>query len=240
MLATVVGLLGFIGGVGIMKKIILASVAALALTGSAFGADVSTPYYAPSILPAPVFTWTGLYLGAHGGYGWESPSIGGGLNLDMKGGFAGGQVGYNFQTGSFVFGIEGDGAWADIGETFNFVGLAVPASLSFTNDALASLRARFGVAVNNVLLYATGGGGWGHGNITGSLAGLSASADAWHSGWSGGAGIEWAFLPNWSAKFEYMHYGLGSGTYTNASIATVTTGNISVDTVKVGINFLFH
>jgi methyl coenzyme M reductase beta subunit len=58
------------------------------------------------------------------------------------------------------------------------------------------------VTVNNVLLYATGGGGWMHGKVALAALGVSFSGDAWHSGWSAGGGAEWAFLPNWSAKVE--------------------------------------
>ena len=78
--------------------------------------------------------------------------------------------------------------------------------------------------------------GWGHGKITGTALGVSVSGDAWHSGWSAGGGAEWAFLPNVSAKIEYIHYGFDSATY----FGVVNSGKIDVDTVKVGLNYLFR
>ena len=162
-----------------MKKPILASIAIAVI--SALAQPVSAadfPEFLRFSSPGG-FSWTGLYLGAHGGYGWTTSQ-----GLDAKGGFGGGQGGFNYQMGSFVLGLEGDGAWADISQSVNGLVFGVPLSVSFQNDALASLRARFGVTANKVLFYATGGGGWGHGKITGSALGVSGSGDAWHSGWS--------------------------------------------------------
>jgi outer membrane immunogenic protein len=97
---------------------------------------------------------------------------------------------------------------------------------------LASLRGRFGIAFNNLLFYGTAGGGWGHDRITA----LGVSAEAWHTGWSAGGGFEYGFLPNWSIKVEYLHYGLGRATY----FGNLNPGTIDVETFKVGVNFLFR
>jgi outer membrane immunogenic protein len=211
-----------------MKRLGLGLIAAASLTNAVAAADLAVK--APPMLAMP-FSWTGLYIGAHGGYGWTTTD-----GLDAKGGFGGGQVGYNFQTGNFVFGIEGDIAASDISQTVDGVVLGIPFSASFKNDALASLRGRAGIAWNTWLFYGTAGGGWGHDKISVSAGGLDISSATWQSGWSAGAGIEWAFAPAWSAKFEYLHYGLGSANF----FGTLPSGNIDIDTVKVGINYHFR
>jgi outer membrane immunogenic protein len=208
-----------------MKKLGLGLIAIVSLTNAVAAADFKAP---PLLMP---FTWTGAYAGAHGGYGWTTTD-----GLDAKGGFGGGQIGYNFQTGNFVFGIEGDIAGSDISQTISGSFAMIPFSVTFKNDALASLRGRAGIAYNTWLFYGTAGGGWGHDKISISLGGLTASSDAWQSGWSAGGGVEWAFAPNWSGKFEYLHYGLGSATFFGA----LPSGDIDIDTVKVGINYHFH
>jgi outer membrane immunogenic protein len=198
----------------------------LLFAGPAFGADVGTKapaYRAPPL--APVFSWTGFYVGVHGGYGWSDSQ-----GLDLKGGFGGGQAGYNYQINNFVWGIEGDIAGADISETDTFGPLSVKVSF----DTLASLRGRFGVAYGNALFYGTAGAGWGHFKVSASAFGLTASDSVTLSGWTVGAGIEYAFVPNWSAKVEYLHYGFGSENFVG-----IPTGDLDVNTIKAGINYRF-
>jgi len=198
----------------------------LLFAGPAFGADVGTKAPAYRALPlAPVFSWTGFYVGVHGGYGWSDSQ-----GLDLKGGFGGGQAGYNYQINNFVWGIEGDIAGADISETDTFGPLSVKVSF----DTLASLRGRFGVAYGNALFYGTAGAGWGHFKVSASAFGFSASDSVTLSGWTVGAGIEYAFLPNWSAKVEYLHYGFGSENFVG-----IPTGDLDVNTIKAGINYRF-
>lgn len=207
--------------------IILAAIASL--TDAAVAADlaVKAPSGAPpAFLP---FTWTGPYAGASGGFGWTS---GGGL--DASGGFGGGQIGYSVQTGNLVFGIEGDLAGAGISQN----GLQGIPFTSFTTDTLASLRGRAGVAANTWLFYGTVGGGWTHDKTSGTTAaGAPFSSNEWLSGWAAGAGVEWSIAPNWSTKFEYLHYGLGTpNTFGNP----VPAGKVDIDTLKIGINYLFR
>jgi outer membrane immunogenic protein len=215
-----------------MKKLGLGLIAIVSLTHAAAAADLGVkgpPVKAPAPLILPS-TWTGFYIGAHGGYGWSTSQ-----DIDARGGFGGGQIGYNFQTGNFVFGIEGDFAGADISQTING-DLGIPFTVSLKNDALASLRGRVGIAYNTLLFYGTAGGGWGHNKISVDLAGVTASSDSWQSGWSAGGGVELAFTPSWSAKIEYLHYGLGSANFFGA----LPSGNIDIDTVKAGINYHFR
>jgi outer membrane immunogenic protein len=208
----------------------------LAIAGPAKGADVggSAPPYlsTPSIYAPLMFRyWTGVYFGGHGGWGWTTSS-----HLSASGVLGGGQLGYNYQMGNFVLGIEGDGAFAHIAQGVNTTAFGSPFSVSFDADGLASVRARFGIGFDSVLFYGTAGGGWAHGRISGTAFGLTASGTAWHSGWTAGAGVEYGIVPNWSVKLEYLHYGLGGATYFGA----LSTGNLDIETVKVGVNYLFH
>jgi outer membrane immunogenic protein len=216
-----------------MRRTFVKTVAAGALTlvmagQAALGADFSVPRYEPSLFSY----WTGAYVGLHGGWGWTTTQ-----GLNASGVFGGGQIGYNYQMGNFVFGVEGDGAFAHISSTISGAAFGVPASVNFDDDALASLRGRFGIAFKNILFYGTAGGGWGHGRISETALGVTtASGEAWHTAWSAGGGIEYAIVPNWSVKLEYLHYGLGSANY----FGVLNTGNIDVESVKLGVNYLFH
>jgi outer membrane immunogenic protein len=175
--------------------------------------------------------WTGLYLGPHLGWGSTTSS-----KIDASGVFGGGQLGYNYQFGSFVAGVEGDGAFAHIAQGSNGAAFGSPFLVSFDAEALSSVRARFGMGFDNVLFYGTGGGGWARGRISGTALGLTAAGNAWHSGWTAGGGVEYGIVPNWSVKLEFLHYGLGSATY----FGTLNTGNLNIETFKVGVNYLFH
>jgi outer membrane immunogenic protein len=215
-----------------MKRLGIISVAIASLTGAAGAADL--PVMVPPAQPAPPtylpFTWTGAYAGANAGYGWTTTG-----GIDPTGGFGGGQIGYNFQTGSLVLGIEGDIAGADISQTVTVQG--VPFTTAFTADTLASLRARAGLAHNSWLFYGTVGAGWAHEKFSGTIAGTPFSGNQWLPGWTVGTGVEWAFAPNWSTKLEYQHYNLGTAPN---PFGTVPTGKVDIDTLKIGINYLFR
>jgi outer membrane immunogenic protein len=213
-----------------MKRLGIISVAIASLGGAAAAADLpvkAPPQPAPSAFP---FTWTGAYAGVNGGYGWTTSG-----GIDATGGFGGGQVGYNVQTGNLVFGIEGDIAGADISQTVTVQG--VPFTTAFTTDTLASLRGRAGWAYNSWLFYGTVGAGWTHDKISGNLNGVPFSGNQWIPGWTAGAGVEWAFAPNWSTKFEYQHFGVGTAPN---SVGPVPNGKVDIDTLKIGINYLFR
>ncbi len=217
-----------------MKRLGIISVAVAALTSAAAAADL--PVKAPAAQPAPPtylpFTWTGPYAGLSGGYGWTSSG-----GLDATGGLGGGQIGYNFQTGNLVLGIEGDIAGADISQTVSgFTVQGVPFTSAFTSDSLASVHGRVGLAYNSWLFYGTFGAGWTHDKVSG-FAGTPFSSSQWLSGWTAGAGVEWSFAPNWSTKVEYQHFGIGTAPN---SFGTVPAGKADIDTLKIGINYLFR
>jgi outer membrane immunogenic protein len=168
-----------------MKKILLASVALFGFAGAASAADLpmrAAPP-APVFSAVPVFTWTGFYVGVNAGYGWQDsndgsvfvpggtiPGVAGGGTIvygdDNGDGFVGGgQIGYNYQIGSFVLGLEADLQWADLGgnngtalvpAAFTAAGF-IPAGTAGGIDWFGTVRARAGVAVGQALIYATGG-----------------------------------------------------------------------------------
>ena len=155
----------------------------------------------------------------------------------FRGGFAGGQVGYNWQTPqNWVFGIEVDGDWSDIKHTDTVTVGAVTGSLTQKVDAFGTL---LGYAFGNVLPYFTGGWAWGRSTATAALAfpGFAGSTSSSNdlSGFAIGGGVEWAFAQNWSAKVEYMHLDFSDKVYFNS-----VSANTDVDMVKFGVNYLFR
>lgn len=235
-----------------MTKFVFAAAGLIAfgLSASASAADLSVRTYSKApVIVDPAYNWTGFYIGVNGGGGWGrtdfqfsngTPNA----NHDLSGGFAGGQIGYNWQAGPWVFGLEADGDWA------NLSGSALcpnPAFACASNVRdLASFRGRVGYAVNNVLFYGTGGAGYANAHYTTLSGGVPAATttgvfndDRW--GYAAGAGIEYGFAPNWSAKVEYMHYGFGTDTAPVGTLGVFFTAalRLNVDTVKAGINYRF-
>lgn len=230
-----------------MKKILLSTVAfaVLGVATSASAADLAARPYtkAPPPVVAAVYDWTGFYIGASGGYGWgrtrwQYALAGINTNHDTDGGFAGGQVGYNWQTGAWVWGFEGDAHWADLnGSTL----CPNPAYSCGSNvRTLATIRGRVGYAAGPWLFYGTGGAAYAETRYQATTPGgpnFAYTTDRW--GYAAGAGIEWGFAPNWSAKAEYMHYGFDGVTAPIGALSNLSTADVktTVDTVKVGINY---
>jgi outer membrane immunogenic protein len=223
-----------------MKRSLLAGCGLLAMVAAASAADLPRgPYKAPAAY-APVYNWTGLYVGAHAGYGWSGSS-----DINMRGGFIGGQIGYNWQAmGSpWVLGIEFDSAWADMGRTGNATSGATVVSINPTTNYTGTLRARAGYAWDRTMLYATGGLAWMNNSISVNAtsgaftAGMSDSK--MHVGGAIGAGLEYALAPNWSAKAEYLYTTYAKETY----LGNIGAGGfgLSADshTLKAGINYHF-
>lgn len=219
-----------------MKKLLLASVGVVAMATAATAADLPArmPVKAPAYV-APLYNWTGFYLGAHLGWAWADFD-----GLKDNGFIGGGQLGYNYQMGQFVIGVEGDISWSDIGESATgFVGL-VPVTVSVKNDWLGSVAARLGVAVGaggNILLYAKGGVAWTDWSVSATALGTTVSIGDTATGYVLGAGIEYGFTPNWSAKLEYNYYDFDGSSLT---VAGVTSNyDLSHHVVKAGINYRF-
>jgi outer membrane immunogenic protein len=205
-----------------MKKMILAAtLAAIAVASSpALAADVRgpAPYY--STAPASGFNWTGGYVGANAGYEWGSVTNNNTSPSGLEGGLQGG---YNWQSGQFVYGAETDIQISGADDTF--------APYKFSNPWFGTLRGRGGFAYNNMLFYATLG--LAYGDLKGEIAGLS--EDKTHIGWTGGFGMEVGFMPNWSAKMEYLYMDLSNRAY---SITGATNG-YEANMIRFGVNYHF-
>ncbi|WP_027526911.1 outer membrane protein [Bradyrhizobium sp. Ec3.3] len=215
-----------------MKKVLLASASLFALSAFApvMAADLAArPYTKAPVAPAAAYNWTGFYLGGFGGYAWENTST----DPKMKGGFAGGTVGYNWQASNIVLGLEADGGWADVSATAGTPGvLAVTSRI----NSLGTVRGRVGVAFDQVLLYGTGGFAWINNKLTADVLGVLASDSQFHTGWTLGAGVEAFFAPQWSVKGEYLYRSLGSENY---FAGTVSSGTLNLHSVQVGVNYHF-
>ncbi|OKO91093.1 membrane protein [Bradyrhizobium sp. NAS80.1] len=213
-----------------MKKVLLASACLFALTGAASAADLAArPYTKAPVAVASVYNWTGFYLGIVGGGAWQSDS-----DPKMKGGFVGGTAGYNWQTGNVVFGLEADGAWADVSASATALGVTATSK----TEAMGTVRGRIGYAVNNVLFYGTGGYAWIDNKLSATALGLTISDSKFHSGWTVGAGVEAFFAPQWSVKGEYLYRSLAGETYFG-NLVPVSSGTLNFHTVQVGVNYHF-
>jgi outer membrane immunogenic protein len=215
-----------------MKRLALGLLLA-SIASAASAADMSAPRAytkAPAISPA--INWSGFYIGAMGGYAAEATSD----PLAIKGGFAGGTLGYNWQSGMFVAGIEADGAWADISRTVS-VG---PITASDRVESLGTVRGRVGVAFQQVLLYGTGGFAWADNKLSASALGVTFSDSKVHTGWAAGAGVEWMFTPGWSLKAEYLYRRFESETYFAAQLPPgIASGSLAMHSGQFGINYHF-
>jgi outer membrane immunogenic protein len=215
-----------------MKKLVLAGASLLSLVSVASAADLASRPYTKAPALAPGYNWSGFYIGAMGGFAWDSGN---------NGGFGGGTIGYNWQfPGSqFVFGIEVDAAGSSLKDSAS---LFVPNVGLFSGedkmDALGSVTGRAGVAVDAALFYAKGGYAWANNKLSVSAPGFSASDSHIHSGYTIGGGVEYMFAPSWSAKAEYMFTHLEGQTYTLAGIA-FDSGTAEFNTFKVGVNYHF-
>lgn len=225
-----------------MSQKLLACIGVVAFVASAATANAADlarrstmPTKAPAYL-APVFTWTGFYLGLNAGYGWgianaSGPVFGSTGDFNVKGAMIGGTIGYNLQTGPWVWGLEGDVDFSDMKGGIGCPGCGVD------NRWFATARGRIGYAMGRVLPYLTGGAAFGDIRINDPV--LSGSSDT-KVGWTVGAGVEYAFLPNWSAKAEYLYADLGS---TSCGAAACIFGPLDVSLkahiFRAGVNYHF-
>jgi outer membrane immunogenic protein len=196
---------------------------------------------------AQQMSWTGLYLGGHLGGSWGSFD-----DVDVNGFLGGLHGGYNLQNGNIVYGIEGDFSWTGADATDSQTGAAgicvanrigclagAAATSSINLDWLASLRARLGVTFGNVLVYGTGGVGWGNVDLSVSAAGLGTSSSSnTHVGFVAGGGAEMKFTPNLSGRVEALYYGLGSETYN--IFGTSTKLDLDTTVVRAGLSYHFN
>lgn len=199
-----------------MKRLLL-SAAIIALSApAAFAADLPVYEPAPMVAPNPVsFDWSGVYIGAHGGYGWadlDTNDDSDDFNFDdadLEGFVVGGQLGYNWQVNQFVFGVEVDGSFSDIGiddgDFFDEDDDDDDDEIGY--DWLASARGRLGFGFDRFLVYGTGGVGFGGFNSDIAFADDDDDDDdEAQIGWVAGGGVEFMITQNVSIGAEYLHY----------------------------------
>jgi outer membrane immunogenic protein len=220
-------------------RTILSAIAAAALLAaplSARAADMLPPrYQAPVYAPAAYAGWTGFYLGLNAGYGfgtadWDFPA----LNTDTDGALAGGTAGYSVQSGSWVWGLEGDFDWADVKAST----ACAFGTCQTQMDWFATARGRVGYAGwGSLMPFVTAGGAFGDVKVSNTTF---PDVSKTMVGWTAGGGLEYGFGGHWSAKVEYLYSDLGKLTC-GASCGGVPPTDISVttNTVRGGINYRF-
>jgi outer membrane immunogenic protein len=232
-----------------MKKFLLATVALVALgaTAPALAADLAArPYTKAPAYAAPIYNWTGFYVGGHIGGDWTGNSNFGGLAVSNSdnGAFLGGlQVGGDYQFApNWVLGVEGQYSWLGSANS----GAVFPGGLVYNERqrGLGSVTGRLGYTWGPAMLYAKGG--YAYADVNDSLTTLGAATpfafDSNHrNGYTVGAGLEYMFAQNWSAKIEYMYYDFGSSRFTSpAALVPFGSFRTTDNTVKAGINYRFN
>jgi len=226
--------------------------------GPVFSADTSRPTItkaAPVSWTPTAVNWTGVYLGINSGFTfgaseWTDSVTGASSDVFATSGFVfGGTLGANFQAGSWVFGVEADGDWADSSgfgtfTTTSTTSLCAGGCLT-KNTWLATARGRAGYAFDRFLVYGTGGAAFGSVQVNFSNDPVSSATKA---GWTAGAGVEVAVAPHWSAKAEYLFVDLGNGSCTTDCAIANANGpplipNVAVkfdeSIVRAGLNYKF-
>ncbi len=232
------------------------------LRAGVFGAVVSAVVLATPAAAGDHYNWSGLYVGAHGGYSWADidypgadPAPAGPPRPSLEGGLVGGQLGYNLQASNLVVGAEVD---------FSFLGSESTErdgnylTQSYKIDSLGSVRGRLGYAIGSFLPFVTAGYAWGDttfnqtcpdgaqfGHCRPAAAGqYSKTASETVDGWVYGGGVETLIASNWSLRAEYLRYDFNEQSY---ELGTSGTGAVlgaktlkhDIDVVRFGVNYKF-
>jgi outer membrane immunogenic protein len=248
-----------------MNRTLTVGIGALALaamTIPASAADIPRPAPPPPVVAPPVYNWSGFYIGGHVGAKWADHD--GDIFLDNVVGFTplglvgfgnggedetafkgGGQIGFNWQAGGWVFGVEGDFSGTSLERTFVCCGPLVPLgtfvagdTISVKNDWQASIRGRIGYAWDRFLVYGTGGVAFA--NLEATLAlvpgngfpGFFASASDTLTGWTAGGGIEFGLWDNWSLGVEYR--------FSSFDASDFALGNLDIFPVRSSFDLETH
>lgn len=244
-------------------RLALSTVALVACTSLASAADLGGPYgYDGSLKDAPSASapiWTGLYIGAHGGYAWADVDYPGAApyvappdpcngcgppRASLEGGLVGGQLGYNFQIGQVVLGAEVDYSFSKLSKSVrdgNYL------EQTHEIDGLGSVRGRLGYAIGGFLPYVTGGWAWADASVSQSCpvkSSVAATGSHCYSydqynlegsetiqGWVLGGGFEYAAASNWTVRAEYLHYDFGKANY-ELGKAPLTDKTIPTKTIE--------
>jgi outer membrane immunogenic protein len=204
---------------------------------AANAADLPNASYKAPIYTPSYFSWTGFYAGINGGYGFGKASISNAFvstgDFNTKGAVVGGTLGYNLQTGTWVWGLEGD---LDYSANKGSTSTACVPDCTVSNTWMATARGRLGYAGwDRWLPYITGGAAFG--NVKLEQAGISNTKTK--IGWTAGLGVEYAFLANWSAKAEYLYADLGKANCGVGTCVVDTDTKFKTNLVRLGINYRF-
>jgi outer membrane immunogenic protein len=222
--------------------------------GPAWAADAPPVRSAPAkAVPyvAPLYDWTGFYVGAHGGAGWADSTLrdptgatfappGAGVNISGNGWLGGAQLGYNYQLDAWVFGIEGDLSYTDIrGSTTSPFGVTLNNRLNW----VSTVTGRLGIAWDRTLIYAKAGAAFGETSYAAQVPlVVDFRGKDTRAGWTVGAGAEYAIWENLSVKAEYNYIDLGTRTLTATTPAGGSTpidAKTAEHTIKFGANYRF-
>ncbi|MDX6805912.1 outer membrane protein [Terrihabitans rhizophilus] len=244
------------------KRLLLTNVLlAIMSAGAAHAADMPYPVEAaPAMVAEEAFSWNGFYAGIHGGYAsgesaltdfedqgfaFDAPTY------DIEGGLVGLTLGFNRQVNNFVFGIEAEGTWADIDGSGSLAGEIAPSCLLLDDDctteykALGTVTGRAGVAFDRALLFVKGGAAFGLAEYTAGAEEAGISTDTFEDtrlGWTVGAGVEFAFASNVSAKIEYNYIRFEDEvefSFDGGEFGAVGDAEDELHVVKAGINYHF-
>jgi outer membrane immunogenic protein len=215
--------------------------------------------------PGETYNWSGLYVGAHGGYGWADTDYPGQPQYpagpprpELEGGLVGGQIGYNLQFTNVVVGIEADYSFTKMSETTrdgNYL------TQDHEISGLGSVRGRLGYAFGHVLPFVTAGWAWnqasfnqtcpdpaavpfGHCNPANGFAPYDITKDQTETGWVYGGGVETLIASNWSLRAEYLRYDFDEQSYnlgltpSGKDLGSKTLEH-DVDVVRFGVNYKF-
>ncbi len=238
-----------------------AAIGAIISVSAASAADFGAVPYAkapPLVAVNPVISWAGFYAGLNAGGVWAHSDItdingyaaaappATVTSINTNGFLAGGQAGYNWQASSFLFGLEADGGYMDLGGTTPLTGTASGTRVGLRSGAYIDFTGRLGITYDRALFYVKGGyalldDASSFSTVTGSFSSLTRHST--DSGYTIGAGAEYKFAPNWSAKVEYLHYDfgnvLGYTVFSAGGAPFLFNQNLRIDTVKAGVNYSF-
>lgn len=236
-----------------MIRRLLVTTALLTAAGSALAADLPARVAAPApFAAAPIFTWTGFYVGATAGYGWGKQTLEsvssmgvsnacpGDCDLSLRGANVGATVGVNYQMGAIVLGLESDISWSGLkgSRDAGVLGGGGGGSYRGKVESFGTARMRVGYAIDRFLPYVTGGLYWQKAKASLDM-GLGSMSDTDTSvGWTLGAGVEYALMNHWSLKGEYLYARTNDVTFDIANgLSLQTKGHQNI--LRAGVNYRF-
>ncbi|MCH4541314.1 MULTISPECIES: outer membrane protein [Brucella/Ochrobactrum group] len=228
-----------------IRIILGASLIAIATSSTAYAADAIVSQEPAPIAIAPAFSWGGAYIGGEAGWGWgrsklENKTNGGSTELKSNGFIGGVYAGYNFDTGSnVILGVEGNFDYNDLKKSRDFItsNNAVQSSAETKLQWSGAVRARAGYAVDRFMPYIAGGVAFGGVKNSLNIGGSSFSNDKVLTGWTAGAGIDYAATDNILLRLEYRYTDFGKKDFDLGDINT--RGSFKTNDIRLGVAYKF-